>query len=42
LEVEVVLRHQPPPRAAEAQWEAAEAPALVEHRADDAGGYPAT
>jgi hypothetical protein len=31
LEVKVVLHHQPPPGAAEAQREAAKAPALVEH-----------
>jgi hypothetical protein len=42
LEVKVVLHHQPPPGAAEAQREAAEAPALVELLADDAGGYSAT
>jgi hypothetical protein len=41
LEVEVVLCHQPPLRAAEAQRETAKAPALVEHRANDAGGNPA-
>jgi hypothetical protein len=38
LEVKVVLHHQSPPGAAEAEREAAEAPALVELRADDAGG----
>jgi hypothetical protein len=38
----VVLHHQPPLGAAEAQQEAAEAPALVEYGADDAGGYLAT
>jgi hypothetical protein len=38
----VVLHHQPPPGAAEAQREAAEAPALVEYGANDAGGYPTT
>jgi hypothetical protein len=38
LEVKVVLHHQSPPGAAEAEWEAAEVPALVELRADDAGG----
>jgi hypothetical protein len=38
----MVLHHQPPPGAAEAKREAAEAPALVEYGADDAGGYPAT
>jgi hypothetical protein len=32
LEVEVVLHHQPPPGAVEAQREATEAPALVEYR----------
>jgi hypothetical protein len=41
LDVKVVLHHQSPPGAAEAEREAAEAPALVELRADDAGGYPA-
>jgi hypothetical protein len=38
----MVLHHQPPPRAAEAKREAAEASALVEHGADDAGGYSTT
>jgi hypothetical protein len=38
----MVLNHQPPPGAAEAKREAAEAPTLVEYRADDAGGHPAT
>jgi hypothetical protein len=38
----MVLHHQSPPGAAEAERETAEAPALVELRADDAGGYPAT
>jgi hypothetical protein len=41
LEVEVVLYHQPPPGAAEAEREAAEAPAVVEFGANNAGGYPA-
>jgi hypothetical protein len=38
----VVLHHQPPPGAAEAEQEAAEASALVEHGADDVGGYSTT
>jgi hypothetical protein len=38
----VVLYHQPPPGAAEAEREAAEAPAVVEFGANDAGAYPAT
>jgi hypothetical protein len=38
----MVLHHQPPPGAAEAKREAAEASALVEHGADDAGGYSTT
>jgi hypothetical protein len=38
----VVLRHEPPPRPAEAEWEAAQAPRLVEHGAHDAGGDPAS
>jgi hypothetical protein len=38
----VVLHHQPPLGAAEAQREAAEAPALVEYGANNVGGYPAT
>jgi hypothetical protein len=42
LESEVVLYHEPPPGAAEAEREAAEAPAVVELGAHDAGGYPAT
>jgi hypothetical protein len=42
LEGEVVLRDQPPPRAAEAKWELAQAPAVVELGANNAGGYPAT
>jgi hypothetical protein len=42
LEGEVVLRHQPPPGAAEAKREAGQAPAVVELGANDAGGYPAT
>jgi hypothetical protein len=42
LEVEMVLHHQPPPGAAEAEWEAAKAPALVEYGANDAGGYSTT
>jgi hypothetical protein len=42
LEVKVVLHHQSPPGAAETERDEAEAPALVELRANDAGGYPAT
>jgi hypothetical protein len=42
LEVKVVLHHQPPPGAVEAEREAAEAPAVVKLGANDAGGYPAT
>jgi hypothetical protein len=42
LEGEVVLHHQPPPGAAEAERAAAEASALVEHGADDAEGYSTT
>jgi hypothetical protein len=42
LESEVVLRHQPPPGAAEAEREAAQALAVVELGANDAGGYLAT
>jgi hypothetical protein len=42
LEVEMVLHHQPPPGAAEAQWETAKASALVEHGADHTGGYSTT
>jgi hypothetical protein len=38
LESEVVLRHEPPPGAAEAEREAAQAPAVVELGADDARG----
>jgi hypothetical protein len=38
----MVLNHQPPPGSTEAEREAAEAPAVVELRANDAGGYPAT
>jgi hypothetical protein len=38
----MVFYHQPPPRAAEAQREAAEASGVVEHGADDAGGYSTT
>jgi hypothetical protein len=38
----MVLHHQPPPGAAEAEREAAKAPALLEHGADHAGGYLAT
>jgi hypothetical protein len=38
----MVLHHQPPPGAAEAKREVAEASALVENRTEDAGGYPAT
>jgi hypothetical protein len=38
----MVLHHQPPPGAAEAEREAAEASALVEYRANDAGGYSTT
>jgi hypothetical protein len=34
----MVLRHEPPPRLAEAEWEAAQTPGLVEHGAHDAGG----
>jgi hypothetical protein len=34
----VVLYHKPPPGAAEAEREAAEASDMVEHRADNAGG----
>jgi hypothetical protein len=34
----VVLRHEPPPRVAEAEREAAEASPVVEHGAHDAGG----
>jgi hypothetical protein len=37
-----VLRHQPPPGAAEAKREAAQALAVVELGANNAGGYPAT
>jgi hypothetical protein len=40
-EGEVVLRHEPPPRLAEAEREAAQTSGLVEHGADDAGGDPA-
>jgi hypothetical protein len=42
LEVEVVLYHQPPSGAVEAERAAAEAPAVVEFEANDAGGYPTT
>jgi hypothetical protein len=42
LEVKMVLYHQPPPGVAEAKREAAKASALVEHGADDAGGYSTT
>jgi hypothetical protein len=38
----MVLYHDPPPGAAEAKREAAEALAVVELGAHDAGGYPAT
>jgi hypothetical protein len=38
----MVLHHQPPPRAAEAEREATKASTLVEHRADHAGGYSTT
>jgi hypothetical protein len=38
----VVLYHEPPPGAAEAQWEAAEASGMVEHGIDDAGEYSTT
>jgi hypothetical protein len=38
----MVLHHQPPPGAAEAERKAAKASALVEHGADDAGGYLTT
>jgi hypothetical protein len=38
----MVLHHQPPPGGAEAEREAAQASALVEHGADHAGGYLAT
>jgi hypothetical protein len=34
----VVLHHEPPPKVAEAEREAAQAPPVVEHGADDAGG----
>jgi hypothetical protein len=42
LEVEMVLHHQPPPGTVEAEREAAKTPALVEHGANNPGGYPAT
>jgi hypothetical protein len=38
LEGEVVLHHESPPRVAEAERQAAQAPPVVEHGADDAGG----
>jgi hypothetical protein len=38
----MVLHHQPPPGAAEAEQEAATASALVEHGADHVGGYSTT
>jgi hypothetical protein len=38
----VVLYHKPPPGAAEAKREAAEASGMVKHRADDARGYSTT
>jgi hypothetical protein len=38
----MVLRHQPPPGAAEAEREAAKASALVEDGPDHAGGYSTT
>jgi hypothetical protein len=38
----MVLHHQPPPGATEAEREAAEASTLVEYGADDAGGYSTT
>jgi hypothetical protein len=38
----MVLHHQPPPGAAEAEREVAKASALVEHGADDVGGYSTT
>jgi hypothetical protein len=38
----MVLHHEPPPEAAKAQREVAEASGVVEHQADDAGGYPTT
>jgi hypothetical protein len=38
----MVLYHEPPPGAAEAEREAAEAPIVVELGAHDAGGYPTT
>jgi hypothetical protein len=40
LEVEMVLHHQPPSVATEAEREAAEAPAVVELGANNAGKYP--
>jgi hypothetical protein len=40
LESQVVLCHEPPPGAAEAQWEAAQAQAMVELGADDARRSP--
>jgi hypothetical protein len=42
LEGEVFLHHQPPPGVAEAERAAAEESALVEHGADNAGGYSTT
>jgi hypothetical protein len=38
LESQVVLRHEPPPGATEAQREAAQAPSVVELGADDVRG----
>jgi hypothetical protein len=38
----MVLHHQTPPGAAEAERETAKASALVEHGADDAGEYSTT
>jgi hypothetical protein len=42
LECKVVLRHQPPPGAAEDKREATQAPSVVELGANDVGGYPTT